>query len=126
MRKVWSRAEERIVRRRYPHERTEDLAAELGCSARQLYTKSDKLGVKKSPEFMASERSGRILPGKTKPGSVATQFRPGQESWNKGTKGVTGNHPNSQRTQFKAGRAPHEARNYRPIGSLRITVDGYL
>jgi hypothetical protein len=45
------------------------------------------------------------------------RFNPGSTAWNKGIPGSTGNHPNTQRTQFKAGRRPEEARNYRPIGS---------
>ena len=32
----------------------------------------------------------------------------------------------SAETRFKKGRPAHEARNYRPIGSLRISKDGYL
>jgi hypothetical protein len=31
-----------------------------------------------------------------------------------------------QATQFKPGRRPEEARNYRPVGSVRVTRDGYL
>jgi len=91
-----------------------------------VYAMAYKMGVKKTADYLASEKSGRILPGQPKPGSSATQFKPGQKTWNKGTRGLTGTHPNTRRTQFKPGRAPQEARNYRPIGSLRITVDGYL
>lgn len=42
--------------------------------------------------------------------------------WNAGTKGLM--KPNSG--SFQPGRAASEARNYLPIGSTRITKDGYL
>lgn len=53
------------------------------------------------------------------------QFTPGQESWNKGRK-VTP-HPNAVRTQFKKGERRGKAKtNYKPIGTERVTEDGYL
>lgn len=57
---------------------------------------------------------------------AVTQFKPGHIAWNRGKKGVTGNHPNMRRTQFKRGRPASEAANYVPIGSERINKDGYL
>jgi hypothetical protein len=56
---------------------------------------------------------------------VATQFQPGAVPWNKGVPGSTGHHENTRATQFKA-RRPEDARNYLPIGSLRVTRDGLL
>lgn len=47
------------------------------------------------------------------------QFQKGYNTWNKGTKGLT----HSNKTSFKKGNKPH---NYRPIGSERITKDGYI
>ena len=46
-------------------------------------------------------------------------FKKGSTPWNKGLKGYIG--PN--RTSFKKGHAPV---NYRPVGSERTTVDGYI
>jgi hypothetical protein len=54
---------------------------------------------------------------------VATQFKPGQESWNKGVKGVVGVQEACRATQFKAGQTPH---NTRPIGSYRLNKEGHL
>jgi hypothetical protein len=57
----------------------------------------------------------------------ASQFKPGQQTWNKGIKGSTGLHPNCRRTQFKKGEMQGAAQhNYVPIGSERISKDGYL
>jgi len=47
------------------------------------------------------------------------RFEKGNVSWNKGTKGLT----HANKTSFKKGNRPH---NYRPVGSERITVDGFV
>jgi hypothetical protein len=57
------------------------------------------------------------------------QFAKGAVPANKGKPcpaGVGGRHPNAVRTQFRKGeRAPQAARNYKPIGTERVTRDGY-
>ena len=56
-------------------------------------------------------------------------FVKGQTPPNKGVRcpdGKGGRHPNARRTQFKKGaRTGIAARNYKPIGTERITEDGY-
>jgi len=47
------------------------------------------------------------------------RFKPGNVPFNKGKKGVGGWEP----TQFKKGHIPA---NYRPVGSERVNVDGYV
>jgi hypothetical protein len=58
------------------------------------------------------------------------QFAPGQESWNKGKpcpEGKGGRHPNAQRTQFKPGvRQGVAVKLYKPIGTERLSKEGYL
>ena len=46
------------------------------------------------------------------------RFEKGRATWNKGTKGLT----KANVTSFKKGQKPH---NYKPLGSERITKDGY-
>ncbi|MUV39453.1 hypothetical protein JNUCC1_03331 [Lentibacillus sp. JNUCC-1] len=54
---------------------------------------------------------------------VNTQFKRGQEAWNKGIKGLDLAGENGKKTQFKKGDQPQ---NYRPVGSERIdSRDGY-
>lgn len=66
----------------------------------------------------------QFKPGQQNPASMATQFQPGAAPWNKGTHFLAGGR--SVETRFQAGRDPSEARNYLPIGSLRLSKDGYL
>lgn len=57
-------------------------------------------------------------------------FAKGAAPHNKGKKcepGKGGRHPNAQRTQFKkGGRTGKAALNYQPIGTERVSEDGYL
>lgn len=52
-------------------------------------------------------------------GYIPTQFKKGHIPANKGKKGVGGWEP----TQFKKGHVPA---NYKPVGSERVNVDGYV
>jgi hypothetical protein len=120
-RRFWTEAEREEVRRRYPDEVTADIGRDINRSVGGIYDQANKMGLRKSPEFM-SRVHGRVLIR----AGAASRFSANHATWNKGIPGVTGNHPNTQRTQFKAGRRPEEARNYRPVGSVRVTRDGYL
>jgi hypothetical protein len=126
MRRRWTEIEDRVMREFYPQLRAQDLAEVLKRPVGSIYQRADKLGLSKSAEFLASDKSGRVARGKLHPNMVASQFKPGQQTWNKGLKGSTGLHDNCRATQFKKGRPASEARNYRPIGSVRINADGYL
>ena len=53
------------------------------------------------------------------------RFEKGHVPANKGIKGWSSG-GRSVETQFKKGRPAHEARNYLPIGSTRLTKDGYI
>lgn len=126
-RRRWTAAELEQMKHEYPNRKTEDLAAEFGCSVARVYAKAAELGLHKSEAFMDSDRSGRIQRGRSDPRMVATQFKSGHGTWNKGAKGLSGHHPNTRRTQFKKGSMSGAAQhNYVPIGSYRISKDGYL
>ena len=119
-RRPWTDDERAELARRYPNEVTADIARDMGRPAGGIYDQANKLGLKKSPEYMREIHGAHIVDA-----GARYRFHAEQSPWNKGIPGSTGNHPNTKRTQFKPGRRPEEARNYQPIGTLRI-LDGYL
>lgn len=122
----WTPERERLLRGLYADTPAQAVAKVLGCTQQTVYSKAQQLGLRKSDAFLASQISGRIQRGRSDPRMTATQFKPGLVPHNKGVPGSTGLHPNCRATQFKPGRKPEEARNYVPIGSHRLSKDGYL
>lgn len=123
-RRPWTEAELELVRRNYAYSLTKDLAVVLDRPVGAVHQKARKLGLHKDIQFiadMARERSAR--PGH---GGAAHRFQKGVPSWSKGTKGRVGVQEGCKATQFKKGRPACEARNYVPIGSLRLSKDGYI
>jgi hypothetical protein len=118
----WTTYEEQFLRDWYPHVMTATLADALGLAAKRVHSRAFQLGLRKSRDLvveMALENARR-----PDHGGIATRFKPGMVPWNKGHSYVAGGR--SAETRFEAGRQPHEARNYCPIGSLRITTNGVL
>ncbi len=122
-RQPWSDEDVERLKREYADAHTPALARALGRPVYSVYNKAYGLDLKKSEAYLASPLAGRT-DGKRGAGS---HFKSGHETWNKGTRGISGNHPNTQRTQFKKGEMHGAAQhNYVPIGSERISKDGYL
>lgn len=123
-RRFWTPAEIALLRSMYPECTGKDVAAWLDCTESRVFQMAKKLGIDKSAEFLASDASGRVRRGLQHPSMIATRFQPGIVPWNKGSHYVAGGR--SAETRFKKGRKPEESRNYVPIGSLRVSKDGYL
>lgn len=88
----------------YPRLKLEDLTTAF----------NEKFQTNKTVQQIRSfTRNHKIHSGRT------GQFKKGQKSWNKGTKGLT----SANKTSFKKGQVPH---NHRPVGSERISKDGYV
>lgn len=119
----WSAAQDAAMRRLYACTLTRDLVKITGHSERAVYERARTLGLRKSKAYLDSVYAGRLRPGNVR--GTSTRFKPGQHPWNKGAKGWTAG-GRSGETRFRKGRPAHLARNYRPIGSLRINADGYL
>lgn len=116
-------AEAATLRRLYPDNTAAYVAVTLGWTTQKVYSVANALGIRKSEAFLASPSSGRTDGTR----GTSTRFARGQQSWNKGSKGICGIHANSRKTQFKKGQRRGAAqRNYVPIGSHRISADGYL
>lgn len=119
-REPWSEQELALLRASFADMPTKELAAQLGRPATIVAHKANRLGLKKSAAYLASEASGRLQPGDTR--GVATRFQKGQPSHNKGIPHRKGWAPGRMREgQFKAGNQPH---TWVPVGSTRV-VGGY-
>jgi hypothetical protein len=78
------------------------------------------MGLQKSAAFLSSTASGRL----TTASAIGSRFQPGCEPWNKGMKGLN---IGGRETQFKPGNLTGRAnQNYKPIGTERLSRDGYL
>jgi hypothetical protein len=117
-RKLWTPEQEAMLRSRYADEKTETLAVEIGRDLKSLYAKAKKLGLKKSQEYLDSPVACRLRRGDNV--GMEYRFKPGQQVWNKGMKGLK---IGGEQTQFKPGHKPH---NHVPIGSERFSKEGYL
>jgi hypothetical protein len=104
--------DEFIVRKLYPRTSNAELAEILGRTPRNVGQFARKLGLKKSAAYIERARPG--------------QFDKGQTPMNKGLRRPGWAPGRMAATQFKQGRPASDARNYVPIGSLRVTKDGYL
>jgi hypothetical protein len=116
--RLWDSEDDALLRKRYPHEATEPLAAELRRTVSSIYTRAMKLGLAKTDEYLAD------LAGASKLRDAGAPFRfaRGHVPANKGLR-RPGYAPGRMReTQFKKG---HPPLNHMPLGSTR-RVDGYL
>lgn len=101
-----------IIRERFPNERTQDLADELGLTYSQLSNRAYSMGLKNSEEFKQSDKSGRhniIEKGKK------TRFQLGHTPVNKGVKMPDHVYDKVKHSMFKKRHRPH---NWKADGSI--------
>jgi hypothetical protein len=110
----WTLQETELLIEYYPHRSTKEVAFITGKTIAQCYNKAFALQLHKTPEYLATEASGRLQKG-----NQATQFYKGHQPWNKGLKGIQ---IGGKETQFKKGHLPH---NHRSVSEERIDEDGY-
>ena len=115
----WPAEQEAALRARYPHEKTEQIAVDLGMPLHKVYGKAARFGLKKTPEYMASPDAQRLRRGNNV--GAACRFPKGYVPANKGVKGVC--YEGCKPTQFKPGQ---KSFNWMPIGSERHSKEGYL
>ncbi|OGS90828.1 MAG: hypothetical protein A2Z95_06060 [Gallionellales bacterium GWA2_60_18] len=115
----WTQLQIEALRARYPHEKTEKIAAALCIPLCKVYRKASELGLKKTPEYLATPDAQRL--GRGDNVGAAFRFAKGHVPANKGVKGVS--YPGMVATQFKTGQHPY---SWRPIGSVRTSKEGDL
>lgn len=116
----WTEREVTLVRELYPHKRTAGIAGQLECTVEQIYSLANRLGLRKTAEYLASPDACRLRRGDHI--GARTCFKKGQVPPNKGPRRPGYGPGRMKETQFKKGQAGH---NWRPVGSQRL-VDGYL
>jgi hypothetical protein len=110
----WTTSETQIVRQRYPDMGSAELAVELGIPITSLNNFAYVNGIKKNKAYLSAISRAKSV-------GINSRFKPGQTPWNKGVPFRSGGR--SSETQFKKGQSVH---NHRPVGSARVSVDGYI
>ncbi|QIK58792.1 HNH endonuclease [Dysgonomonas sp. HDW5A] len=123
----WTEEKIELLKTLYPNENSQKIADQFGFSIYAIYRMACSLGLKKSGEFLLSDKSGRLIKGKTRQEGVHYQFPKGHVPMNKGKKQkefmTQEAIDKTKATRFKKGQLPH---NTKPIGYERIDKDGYL
>lgn len=101
-----------IIRDRFPNEKTQTIADDLGLTYSQVSNRAHSMGLKKSEEFKMSNQSGRhnLIEGGKK-----FRFTKGHEPHNKGEKMPDEIYEKVKHSMFKKGNRPH---NWKPDGSV--------
>lgn len=122
--RYWSDDQTRLLMQLYPNTPMPELVARLGRDDRAIYSKARALGLRRSPEYLASEHACRLRKGDNV--GAEYRFRPGMASWNKGKKGWQAG-GRSAETRFKPGTINGSAaERLKPVGFERVTDDGIL
>lgn len=118
MKKPWSNAEDKLIRKLYPHSCTAEIAKQLGRSLSSVYQHARKLGLHKTEA--ALREHGCWFNGKE---GAAYRFKKGHKTWNAGKKGWQAG-GRAKETQFKKGHKP--VNTWHPIGTEVVDPDGCL
>ncbi len=124
-RRLWNPEDEQLLRDCYPHLPTADIAPVLRRSLVATYQRAQILGLVKSAAYMASADACRLRRGDN-PG-VGTRFKKGQVPANKGLRRPGWGPGRMKASQFKKGvRQGVAVKLWKPIGTERLSKDGYL
>ena len=115
----WTEEEQQVVKDMFPDHFASELAQILGRSESSIYQQAKCLGVKSSKDKIV--RAAKMT--SMNPNSIATRFKKGHVSHNKGKKMDAETYAIVRDTMFKKGNIPA---NHRPVGSERLNVDGYV
>lgn len=122
--RLWSKADDRTLRRIFPHQRTEIVARQLRRTYSSICGRAAKLGLHKSAAYLASPAACRLRRGDHV--GAPYRFAAGHVPANKGLRRPGWAPGRMKETQFKKGALSGVARQrFMPIGSTRI-ADGYL
>lgn len=117
--RMWTEEESQLVREMYPDHFASEIAVLLNRSVASVFCHAKSIGVKSNLEKI--RRAGKM--SSSHPNVVASRFQKGGASWNKGVKMRPETYEKVKATMFQKGSTPV---NYKPIGTERINVDGYV
>lgn len=104
-RRPFSAAERQFLAAHYADHGTDQVARQLGRTTYAVYRVAQRMGLKKSAAYLATEASGRMRPGDTR--GAASRFTKGQASHNKGRKLSPEQYARMAPTMFRKGHMPH-------------------
>jgi len=123
--RLWNPEDDALLRERYPHEPTKSLAADLRRTVRSVWARAKGIGLKKTVEYLASPEACRLRRGDDV--GAKYRFTKGRVPANKGLRRPGYGPGRMRETQFKKGvRQGVAVRLYKPIGTERISKDGYF
>ena len=103
----------------YPEHLASEIAEIIGKTVPAIHQMAINLGVKSTPEKIA--RTGRM--SSNHPNVIASRYKKGNVPPNKGKKVSAEVYEKMKPHMFKKGETPL---NYRPVGSERVNVEGYV
>jgi hypothetical protein len=123
---VWTSDEEQLLRDLYPHQPSDAIARRLCRPISSVYQHAAALGLKKSAEYLEdAKRSGRF--DTLSRAGAAFRYPKGHVPQNKGLRRPGWHRGRMKETQFKQGvRQGVAAKLWKPVGTERISKDGYL
>jgi hypothetical protein len=123
MRRAWTAEDDAVLRARYPHERTSTVASALNRTLSSVYVRAQACGLGKSAEYLSTPSACRTN-GRQ---GISTRFPKGHVPANMGLRRPGWAPGRMKDTQFQKGvRQGVAVRLYQPIGTERISKDGYL
>ena len=124
--RLWSDAEIAILKARYPDEPTPAIARLLKRTVSAVYGRAQLLGLKKSAAYLAGPHACRLRRGGEHVGK-AYWYPKGHVPANKGLRRPGWAPGRMRETQFRKGvRQGVAERVYKPVGTERVSRDGYL
>jgi HNH endonuclease len=122
---LWTAREVAVVRDLYPHTSTAKVARRLGRNVSAIYQAAAKLGLHKTPEYLASPDACRLRRGDNV--GAPFRFRNGHVPANKGLRRPGYAPGRMKETQFKKGRFPiNRDPEFYVLGALRVNAGGYI
>lgn len=123
-RRRWRKAEDTTLVRLYPDTPTAEIARRLDRTVGATYQRAAHLGLAKSAAYLAGPNACRLRCGQNI--GAASRFAPGHVPANKGLRRPGWGPGRMKSTQFRKGeRRGVAVRLYKPIGTERVSKDGY-